>query len=52
MSALSIVAVASVSPPEAEGTERGTLSPCLGLAIGAGLLSWLALGSLLGIVLA
>ncbi len=34
------------------GPERGSRPPCLGLAVAGGLLSWLALGSILGIVLA
>jgi hypothetical protein len=52
MSAHGIAIGAPVLASQAGNAERGSLSPCLGLAVGAGLLSWLALGSLVGMILA
>jgi hypothetical protein len=33
-------------------SDRATRAPCLGVALTAGLVSWLAVGSLLGLILA
>jgi hypothetical protein len=34
------------------GSDRATRAPCLGFALTAGLVSWLAVGSLIGLILA
>lgn len=52
MSAQAITLRVAVSAAGEQEEERRSVPPCLGLAVGVGLLSWLALGSLLGIVLA